>query len=303
MDPSGKILLKAPADQFMTYAGFSYSADGSRLVVLSRRLTGADVYDTSDWKLSRHFELSNISDVAISPDGRFLAGINQLDKAAVVWDVGSGERLAKLDTGLQPDWVQFNPAGDLLIVTGTANLDHPDGFSTIGTLFETQTWSRLDNLYTFSYGDGKMEFSRDGRRMAVLGNTPTIWEVPDAPLLEGLNVVKQFQAALHGGDYAGAASLFGVDEREVKDLATLGVDRNDLAGSFKRLCDSQAILCQPVKDLVLMGYDGDTMVYMVHLSGADGGTFTSPKGAQIIYIFLKRGTDGKVRIIYPGVDL
>jgi hypothetical protein len=41
---------------------------------------------------------------------------------------------------------------------------------------------------------------------------------------------------------AAAAALFMVDELEVDYLSEIGVDVNDLAGSFERLCESQTIL-------------------------------------------------------------
>lgn len=296
---SGEILLQTPAYQSWASAALSYSADGSRLVVFSPNRTGVDVYETSGWKMKDRFNLNKIRDASISPDGHLLAGINPLDNTAVVWDVDTGERLAELDPGLQANSVNFNPAGDLLIISGMGNLDHEDGYSTIGTVYETRTWSHLDNLYSFS-DNGKVEFNRDGSRMAVFSSRfPTIWELPDAQLQEGFDVVQQFQAALHTGDYAAAASLFEVDYWEVESLTEMGIDRNDLAGSFKRLCDAQAIFCQPVKELVLMGYDWEDMVYLVRLTASDGGIFSSPQGAQVIYIYLRPGMDGQPRIIYP----
>jgi hypothetical protein len=39
---------------------------------------------------------------------------------------------------------------------------------------------------------------------------------------------------------AAAAALFMVDELEVDHLSETGVDVNDLAGSFERLCGSQS---------------------------------------------------------------
>jgi hypothetical protein len=299
---SGELLMKAPAYQSAASAALSFSADGARLIVFSPDRAGMDVYDTSDWMILNRMDLAGIRDADISPDGRFLAGINPLDNSAYVWDVVTGERLAELDPGHQADSIYFNPAGDLLIIAGMGNLDHVDGYSTIGTLYETKTWERLDYLYSFS-GDGRIAFNLDGSRMAVFSfGSQTIWDLPDKQLLAGLDVVKQFQAALHTGDYAAAAALFMVDDREVDYLAEMGVDSKDLAGSFERLCTSNAIFCQPVKELVLMGYDWDDMVYMVNLTALDGEIFISPLGAQVINIYLSSGPDGQPRVIYPAQD-
>jgi hypothetical protein len=182
------------------------------------------------------------------------------------------------------------------------NLDGPDDYSIIGSLYETQTWSKLDNLYSFT-SDGEVRFSRDGTRMLIGGyEFDSIWGMPDAKLLSGFEVVKQFQTALQTGDYATAASLFEVDERETEYLLEMGIDSKDLAGSLETLCADQAIFCHPVKELVLMGYDWDDMVIMVRLEGSDGETFTSPKGAQIIFIYLILNEDGQPRIILPPQD-
>ena len=75
----------------------------------------------------------------------------------------------------------------------------------------------------------------------------SIWGMPDAKLLSGFDVVKQFQTALHDGDYAKAASLYVVDERETEFLLEMGIDPKNLAGSFETLCADQAIFCHPVK--------------------------------------------------------
>ena len=196
----------------------------------------------------------------------------------------------------------FNPKGDLLILIGSNNLDQPDDYSTIGSLYDTQTWTKLDNLYSFSTMVN-FRFSRDGRRLAVVGyGFDSIWGMPDAQLISGFEVVKQFQTALYNGDYATAASLFEVDERDTEFLTEMGVDPKDLAGSLETLCTKQTIFCHPVQELVLMGYDWDDMVYMVRLKGPDGKTFTSPKGAQIIFLYLTPGLDGQPRIFYLPQD-
>lgn len=297
-NPSGEILLQTSAYQGRAYAALSYSADGSRLVVFSPNQTGVDVYNTSSWKMVRRFDLDDIKDAAISPDGHLLAGLNSRDDTTVVWDVETGALLAELDPDQLAYSIHFNPAGDMLIITGISKSDHEDSYSTIGTLYETQTWSRLDYLYSFS-GHGRVEFNRDGSRMAVLTYSfPMIWEFPDGKLQEGFDVVQRFQNALFAKDYAAAAALFKADEREVETMAEIGIDLNDLEGSFQSLCDNKAIFCKPVKELVLMGHDWEDMVYMVRLEGDDGGVFTSPKGAQIIYIYLTPGIDGQPRIIY-----
>jgi DNA-binding beta-propeller fold protein YncE len=293
-DSTGGLLLELPARQ----ARLSYSLNGSRLVVISADQTGVELYDTSTWTLARRFSLERIIDAAISPDGQVLVGIEAINNIAVVWDVASGERLAELDPDHWVAQIRFNPAGDLLIIAGLGNLDTRDSYSSIGTVYETQTWSRLDGLHSFS-SDGPVEFTLDGSRMVVFaGAISTIWGMPDAVLQAGFETVQQFQAALHAGDYVAAAALFAIDEREVDYLAEMGVDTGDLAGSFERLCASQTIYCYPVEELVMMGYNWDDLTYLVRLTGPDGAAFNTPRGAQIIYFYLTPGADGKPRLIY-----
>lgn len=301
-DTAGKLLFESPASQARFYAALSYSADGSRLIAFAPDRAGVDVYETSDWTLVRRIPLDEVENAAISPDGLVLAGINPLRDKVIVWNINSGEQLAELVPDHRVETITFNPKGDLLIIIGSNNLDQPDDYSTIGTLYDTQTWAKLDNLYTFTT-DGEIRFSRDGRHMAVVGyGFDSIWGMPDAQLISGFEVVKQFQSALANGDYTTAASLFVLDERDTEYLAEMGLNPKDLAGSLETLCTNQTIFCHPVKELVLMGYDWDDMVYMVRLEGPDGETFTTPKGAQIIFLYLTPGKDGQPRIFYLPVD-
>lgn len=302
-DSSGKLLLQTPASQVRTaYGALRYSADGSRLVVFSPDGTGVDVYKTADWSLARRFQMANIVDAAISPDGRVLAGIEMEDDSGIVWDVETGEQLAELDPGFQVSFIQFNPTSDLLIITGPGNLDTRDSYSSIGTIYETQGWTLVENFYSFS-SPGQVEFSSDGSRMAMFdGALTSIWMVQDAQLLAGFETVQLFQKALATGDYAAAAQLFMVDEREADYLLEMGVDLNDLAGSFERLCSSQTIFCYPVQEMVMMGYSFDYLTYLVRLTDPDGQAFTTPEGAQIIYFYLMPGEDGKPRLIYLPQD-
>lgn len=301
-DPSGKLLFQAPAYKLMISGGLAYSADGSRLTVFSPGHTGVDVYDTNNWTLVRRIAFDKIQDVAISPDGQLVVAVNTVDETATVWSVESGEQVAHLDPGHWADSVQFNPAGDLLIVAGLGNLDTQDGYSSIGTLYDTQTWTKVDDLYSFS-SDGRIEFNKDGSRMAIAGNSEhTIWALPDEKLQAGFEVVKQFQAALSTGDYAAAAALFEVIDGEKTYLTEIGIDVNDISGSFERLCKTPEVFCHPVSELVMMGYSWDTMTYLVRLQDPNGGVFTSPKGAHIIYFYVNTDADGNLRVSYPPVD-
>ena len=301
-NPSGEILLQTAAYNTRSSAALSFSADGSRLVVLSPGQIGLDVYSTSDWTLVRRLPLDDVWNGAISPDGRSIAVNNLSDHNIVVWDIDSGEQLAEIEPGFRSGTSQFNPAGDLLIISGSGNLDQRDDYSLIGAIYETQSWSQVETLYSYA-GAGIFRFNRDGSRMAVLGwYANTIWELPDAQLLAGFEVVQQFQDALAAGDYDTAASLFDASLGAADYLADVGFDANDVAGSFSLLCADEIIFCHPVKELVLMGYDYETMTYLVRLEDPSGDVFTSPEGATIMYIYLDDGSGGQHRVIYPAME-
>jgi hypothetical protein len=301
-DPAGKILLQAPAYKLMISAGLEYSADGLRLTVFSPDHTGIDIYETNTWTLVRRIPIDQIIGVAISPGGQFVAATNRKDDTVSVWDVNSGEQLAHLDPGNWAESIQFNPTGDMLMIAGMGNLDTQDSYSNLGTLYETQTWRKVDTLYSF-LGYGDIEFNDDGSRMAVFGFMgPEIWGPPDDKLKEGFEVVKQFQAALSSGDYTLAASLFEVNAGEEETLTNMGFDLTDLPASFERLCNNREIFCLPVYDLVMMGNDFEAMIYLVRLEDSNGEVFTSPKGANNINFYLYPDADGQPRVSYPPVD-
>lgn len=299
---SGAILLQTAAYNTRSSAALSFSADGSRLVVLSPGQIGLDIYSTLDWTLVRRLPLADVWNGAISPDGRSIA-INTLsDLSIAVWDIDSGEQFAEIKPGFRSGTSQFNPAGDLLIVSGSGNLDQRDDYSLIGAIYETQSWSQVETLYSYASA-GIFRFNRDGSRMAVLGSyANTIWQLPDAQLLAGLEVVQQFQAALSAGDYDTAASLFEASFGAADYLAEVGFDANDVAGSFSLLCADEIIFCHPVKELVLMGYDYETMTYLVRLEDPAGDVFTTPEGATIIYIYLDDSSGDQHRVIYPAME-
>jgi WD40 repeat protein len=302
-DSSGELLLQTPAYNARASAALSYSSDGSRLILYSSGRTGVDIYDTSNWDIASSIVFEDIRGAEISPDGRFVAGLHPIDDIVIIWDVASGERLTDFSPGIRVYSLQFNQAGDLLIVAGPGNLESPDDYSTIGMLYDTQTWSYVDTLRSFT-SEGKFAFNRDGSRMVVFGSyANTVWELPDDQLLAGFEVVQEFQQALASGDYDTAASLFQVMEGEEEYLVEMGIDPNDLAGSFSTLCADGIIFCHQVKELVMMGYDYDTMTYLVRLEDPSGNVFTSPEGATIVYIYLDEGADGQPRVIYPAQDL
>jgi len=301
-DPAGKVLFQAPAYKLMISGGLAYSGDGSLLTVFSEGHTGLDIYETTNWTLVQRIPYEKIREIAISPVGKFVAATNTANKTMNVWNVESGDQVAHLEPGNYADSIQFNPAGDLLVVAGMGDLATQDSYSSVAVIYETRSWELVDTLYSFT-SDGNVEFNQDGTRMAMLGNYGhAIWGLPDENLQAGYDVIKQFQSALSSGDYLTAAALFEVNPGEEDYLTKLGIDLKNLPASFERLCKSNEIFCLPVNDLVAMGYDWNAMIYLVRLKDPDGGVFTSPKGAHLIFFYLYPGADGQPRVSYPPMD-
>jgi hypothetical protein len=256
-----------------------------------------NVFDTLSGAILRTIP-ATYTDAHLSPDGRSVAAVNWDTGTGQVWEVDSGALVATFSTPHRAESVRFNPAGDLLVVSGLGDLQTPDSYNYLATLFDTRSWAVLDEL--FSVGDyGQVRFSQDGSRVAFLGSSvPGIYGPADDTLLSALETVRRFQAALHAGDYAAAAALFQPDEYNREDVAAQGFDFNDPSGSFASLCASQELACLPLLEAVMLGYDYGSIAILARLQAPDGSVFTTPEGATLFYFFLAPG-DPPVLITLP----
>lgn len=301
-DMQGNLLKQIPADQGRIKAALNYSVDGSVFTVYSPGATGIDVYDTAAWTLTHRFDQPDITGAVLSPDGLTLVTVGDSGNKLTLWDVVKGQKLQEITPGLRISSLAFNPSGDLLVLSGMGALEKPDDYDVMGAVYETQTWTKLTNLYSF-IGGGSIKFAADGARMAVFGDgLPTVWEAPDVDLVKGYETVQQFQSALSEGDYAKAASYFTVDENELEYLVEVGLDPSDVAGSFQELCEQEIIFCLPIKELVMMGRDWYDQAYLVRLETITGETFTSPKGAQIIHLYTQIDPEDEPKVIFLPMD-
>ena len=196
-DPAGKVIFQASAYKLMISAGLEYSADGSRLTVFSPDHTGVDIYDTNTWTLVRRIPVDQIIGIAISPNGQIMAATNKQDDTVTVWDVNSGEKVARLDPGNWAESIQFNPAGDMLIVAGMGNLDTQDSYSNLATLFETQTWTTSGYSLFILRGMGVL----NSTRMAP------VWLCLDSWVRQsGICQMKSSKAGFRGGETVSGCS-------------------------------------------------------------------------------------------------
>jgi hypothetical protein len=299
-DSTGKLLYQKPAYQGRYSAGLALSGDGSLLSVYAENLAGVKVLQVSDGALVQNFMLDSLGGISISPDGRLLAGYSYDNYTVEVWNLQTGENEAEITPDLYISSLTFSPESDLLIISGISNqLASEDDYMTIANLYEIKSWTRVDNLYSF-FLEGKVQFSADGTKMAIFQSGLTsIWGEPDDKLLAGFELLNNFQLALSQAKYAEVASMFALDEYNTEYLVDLGLDANDIPGSLERLCDSQAFMCYPVKELVMMGYDWDSLVYLVRIEDPSGGYVLGPQGGQIFQVTLGLDKDGQPVIIWP----
>lgn len=302
-DAEGNELTKFPVYQSVLSAGLTFNSDGTLLAVFADKRDGIMIYSTTDWTLKQKIEFTNAWSISFSANGRYVAAVDSENDLVKVWQVTNSDPVTEFQPSLYDISIQFSPKSDLLIVSGSSPLNNEDDYSLIAEVYETQTWSKLDDLHSFD-DSGTVRFTRDGKKMAILSSyTIDLWGEPDASLLAGYEKIKQFQQALADADYNLAASLFTVDENQKEALIELGVDLSDLPSSLAKLCNAKTILCYPVKDLVMMGHDWDYLVYLVHLQMPDGKIYTSPKGAQIIYLYAQTGKDAQPELTFLQQDL
>jgi len=302
-DMAGNLAFKAPADIGRIYGALEFSADGTLLKAFPPDFTSVNLFNTSDWSLAAAIPQKGLLLNALSPDAHYLASIAPDADQLFIWDIRSQELISQSISELTtPSYVQFNPAGDLLIVTGAANLDERDGYSIIGEVYETSTWTKLDDLISY-FDSGSVKFNLDGTRMFISGyGFGSIWGMPDANLLAAAEVARQFQAALATGDYETATSLFMTTETEADYLSQEGIDVDDLAGSFANLCVTDAIFCHPVSKVMMTGYDYDDLTVVMRLQALDGNTYAGPQGGTLFTLYLRLDEAGQPRVVYPALE-
>ena len=115
---------------------------------------------------------ANLFDVEFSPDGQWLAtaggfsGGGRADSFICIWDVSSGDLLAKFETpeiGDNHD-IAFSPDGSQLATCGNEDFQ----------IWETETWTRAYRSRSLAGGNG-LRYSPNGELLALASDRGTIY--------------------------------------------------------------------------------------------------------------------------------
>jgi hypothetical protein len=293
----GSLRFQAPAgSRSIGYATPAYSADASRLLIPAPDAR-VNVFDTASGTILGTIRAA-FTDAHLAPDGRSVVTIDWETGDGQVWEVDSGSLVGAFSTPHSAESVQFNPADDLLVISGLGNLQTPDSYQYLATIIDTRSGAILGEL--FSFGDpGQVRINQDGSRVAFFrGAVPGVYGPADETLQSAVESVRLFQAALHTGDYAAAAAYFQPDEFNREYLAEQGFDFSDLPTSFTSLCVSQALACLPLLEAVMLGYDYEDIAILARLQAPDGSVFTTPGGGTLFFFYLAP-SDPPVLITLP----
>jgi WD40 repeat protein len=110
-----------------------------------------------------------LNQIAFDPGGRWIAAAYAYNQSATVWDLSTGEEIARLEHDGEVNGVASDPAGSLLATTAS------DGTA---RLWETGTWKQVARLEHDADGVGGGTFGPEGKRLATRsGATAYIWDV------------------------------------------------------------------------------------------------------------------------------
>jgi WD40 repeat protein len=150
---------------FPLLATLTFSADGTKIAASLTFEGGAGVWDVTTGRLIARVDRAPGDDdpndgAALSPDGRILAVAGWSGPLVRILDVGSGNLVRELDTGLADGvyGMEFSPDGRVLAISG---------WEPSASLWDVATGARIGSTFTAGNGRAWIDLSPDGRRLLL----------------------------------------------------------------------------------------------------------------------------------------
>ncbi len=158
-----KVLYRSPYPVNSEYiSGLSFSRDGSRLVCgISNKRHGIMIFDMDSMKRLKYIPYSSdVSDVAFSPDGRYIAG-GGTDKKVVLWNAVTGQ-IVRVMSGHRGyvNTVAFSPDGKYIASSGM-------GYRNIFRLWDAKSGRLIQAMAGRHQGINSLAFSPNGKYLAA----------------------------------------------------------------------------------------------------------------------------------------
>lgn len=116
---------------------------------------------------------------------------------------------------------------------------------------------------------------------------------------EARNVLTDFLQALHAGDYAAAAALYGGDWQVLRDWNP-DVPPDDGAALLRQGCEVNGLQCLPLGEVLNSGAVPKGYRFTVTLLAADGAPFETPDGrASFTFSVLRQDGGFSVQDLPP----
>ena len=256
-----------------------FNEQSNRLTVFADELHKITVYDIPTWQVISEITLTDPGTAAISPDGK-TAAISTLGNPEIkLIDLESQMELWTMKPAFEPlSMMKINPDGSLLFISGmadeTADMEENTWF------LDTSSGENKGGLLTMD-PPSSLHFSEDGKSLMFFdGSKYSIshWGPKTEEMVKIEEILRKYFEAINQKDYAMAASLTELNSYAMDEVKAVGLDPNDLAGTFATLCKEDSVPCLPLGQIVAIYADvteeWDFMAYV---------TLIQPDGSEVLF--------------------